>query len=286
MIKNVAYFPLQCARNSIPVMNAVLDYLQSSGIQTQENSWDSDAVVIWSVLWNGRMADNQQVYEHYRRLGRPVIVIDIGALYRGVTWKIAVNNINADGYYGHQENLDLDRPNKLRISLAQPVFNRAEIIIAAQHRKSLQVEKLSSVESWVTDQLRLLKTITDRPVIVRPHPRCQLDMDLLPRDVVLEQPHPLANTYDSFDMHFDCHAVVNYNSGPGIQAAISGCRPIVDPTSLAHPVSVDINDIETPYDVDRYQWLVEICHTEYTLNEIQRGLWFQRILPALSIAPV
>ena len=87
-------------------------------------------------------------------------------------------------------------------------------------------------------------------------------------------------------MHFDCHAVVNYNSGPGIQAAISGTRPIVDRSSLAYPVSVSYAELEQPYLVDRDRWLVEICHSEYTLQEIQRGIWLQRISPALSIVPV
>ena len=104
MINNIAYFPSQCALNSKPVMSAVLDCLQARGIQTQENSMDSDAAVIWSVLWAGRMAANQAVYEHYRSQGRPVIVIEIGALYRGVTWKIAVNNINAEGFQAKYEN--------------------------------------------------------------------------------------------------------------------------------------------------------------------------------------
>jgi len=262
-------------------MNSVLDCLQSAGIQTEENSWTSDAVVIWSVLWHGRMAANQQVYEHYRSLGRPVIVIDVGALYRGQTWKIAVNNINATGYYGHQQDLDMDRPKKLGISLAQLVSNRPEIIIAAQHRNSLQVAELDSIESWVSDQIAQIRTVSDRPIRVRPHPRSRLDTSKLPSGTVIETPMPLANTYDSFNMHFDCHAVVNYNSGPGIQAAISGSRPIVDATSLAYPVGVKLEDIERPYDVDRYKWLVEICHTEYTLSEIQQGLWLKRIRSAL-----
>jgi hypothetical protein len=84
-------------------------------------------------------------------------------------------------------------------------------------------------------------------------------------------------------MHFDCHAVVNYNSGIGIQAAIAGCRPVVDSTSLATPVSVSLADIEQPYNIDRQQWLVEICHTEYTLTEIKQGLWLRRIEPALTL---
>lgn len=278
----VSHFPNQCAQNSTPVVQAVIDSLRRAGHTVEQDSLDADAVIVWSVLWHGRMAANQKVYQHYRAQNKPVIVLDIGALYRGQTWKIAVNNITADGYYGHTENLDMDRPRRLQISLATPVHNRSEIIIAAQHRASLQVESIPDIELWILEQYRQLRQVTDRPIVVRPHPRCALRTDLLPKGVMIETPNLLANTYDSFDMHFDCHAVVNYNSGPGIQAAISGCRPVVDKTSLASPVGVNIADIEKPYTIDRDQWLVEICHTEYTLAEIQTGIWINRLLPALN----
>jgi hypothetical protein len=98
----------------------------------------------------------------------------------------------------------------------------------------------------------------------------------------VEQPQKLAGTYDSYNMHFDCHAVVNYNSGPGIQAAIAGVRPLVDASSLAAPVGVDWANIEKPYTVDRDLWLTQICHTEYTVEEIHRGLWLKRIESALT----
>jgi hypothetical protein len=91
------------------------------------------------------------------------------------------------------------------------------------------------------------------------------------------------NTYDSYDMHYNCHAVVNHNSGPGIQAAIAGVRPIVDETSLAAPVAVQYADIEKPYTVNRDLWLTQICHTEYTVPEIKAGLWLTRLAPALNL---
>ena len=280
MIKNIAYYPLQTAQNSGPVMNAVLDCLQARGIETQENSMTADAAVIWSALWHGRMADNEMVYRHYRNQGKPVIIIEIGALYRGHTWKISVNNITADGYYGHQENLDWDRPRKLGISLAFQNHHRPYIVIAAQHRRSLQLEGVD-MEAWISTKIKQLQSVTDMPIHVRPHPRCRLKLDLLPQNVKYEIPHKLTNTYDSYDMHFDCYAVVNYNSGPGIQAAISGTRPVVDPTSLASPVAVNIQDIQNPYTVDRDLWLTKICHTEYTLDEITQGSWLKRIASAL-----
>ena len=281
MIKNVAYYPLQCAKNAQPVMSAVLDCLQARGIQTQENSMTSDAAIIWSVLWAGRMAANQAVYEHYRSQGRPVIIIEIGALYRGNTWKIAVNNITADGYYGHLDNLDWDRPKKLRISLATQFNPRPNIIVALQHDRSLQVSGIN-ITDWLHTTLMMLKNNTDRPVTIRPHPRCRLPLNNLPAGVVIEIPNKLPNTYDSFDMHYDCHALVNYNSGPGIQAAIAGVRPVVDSTSLAHPVGVGIADIERPYVQDRETWLTQICHTEYTLDELRKGAWISRVAPALE----
>ena len=280
----VAYFPNQCAQNSGPVLQAMLASLRKAGHVVEENSRDADAAIIWSVLWSGRMSANQAVWSHYRQQSRPVIVADVGALYRGETWKIAVNSITANGYYGHTENLDWDRPRKLGISLAINLSRNPRIVVAAQHARSQQVVGLVSMEGWVVQQVEQLRTVTDRPIVVRPHPRSTLDpagLVHLPQDVVIEQPQKIANTYDSYNLAFDCHAVVNYNSGPGIQAALAGTRPIVDKSSLAYPVSTTVQDIEKPYTADRDQWLVEICHTEYTLNEIESGSWLNRLQTAL-----
>ena len=280
----VAYFPSQCAQNSVPVIQAMVRALNRASIETVENSMDADAAVIWSVLWSGRMAANQAVWSHYRSLGRPVIVVDIGSLYRGETWKIAVNSITANGYYGHTENLNWDRPRKLGISIALNFSTSPRIIIAAQHARSQQVVGLVSMEGWVVDQVEQLRKVTDRPIVVRPHPRSALNwagLVHLPKDVVIEKPIRIVNSYDSYNLAFDCHAMVNYNSGPGIQAALAGTRPIVDASSLAYPVSISMDNIEQPYAVDRDQWLVEICHTEYTVKEIEEGMWLKRIESAL-----
>jgi len=272
----VAYFPLQCAQNSTPVMTAMLNSLRSAGITARENSQDADAAIIWSVLWSGRMAPNKQVYEHYRAQGKPVIVVDVGALYRGETWKIAINHINRLGYYGHTENLNMDRPRKLGISLAINFSRNPAILIAAQHRHSLQLANQNH-EAWVMEQVAAIRQVSDRPIVIRPHPRSTLQIDDLDKTITVERPQKIADTYDSYNMHFDYHAVVNYCSGAGIQAAISGTRPVVGVYSLASPVSVAIKDLDQPYDTDRDQWLVEICHTEYTVKEIEQGLWLQRL---------
>ena len=257
-------------------MQAILDSLRANGIACQENGQDADAAIIWSALWHGRMAPNKAVYERYRKLNKPVIIVDVGTLNREVTWKIALNHINRLGYYGHTENLDMDRPTKLGVSLQTNISTNPAILIAAQHRFSLQLARQNH-EEWIMDQIEVIRQVSDRPIVIRPHPRSPLQIATLTETITIEKPQKLTDTYDSFDMNFDYHAVVNYCSGPGIQAAISGTRPIVGTYSLAAPVSVSIENIDRPYDVDRDQWLVEICHTEYTVEEIKEGLWIRRL---------
>lgn len=277
MIQNIAYYPLQTALNASEVLNAFLQSCRQHKIVTKENSYDADAAVIWSVLWNGRMLKNRAVYSHYRQQNKPVIIIDVGALHRNTTWKIAVNNINALGHYGHTEHLDYDRPKKLNIAITPHVKKSEAIMLAAQNSRSLQVEQLTSMEEWVNHQIRELRLHTDRSIIVRPHPRSPLNMKYLFDNVTVEEPKKVISSYDSFDFNANYHTIINYNSGPGIQAALQSCPVIVDKSSLAAPMSMCIDEIEHPPLIDREQWLVEIAHTEYTVDEIRSGQWITRL---------
>lgn len=251
-------------------MSAFLDSCQGMSIRPKEYSLSADAAVIWSVLWNGRMLDNKKVYDHYRSQNKPVIVIDVGTLRRGKTWKVALNNINARGYYGHQDNLDWDRPKKLNVHLRQNPRNYGRVLIAGQHNQSLQLAGVDQ-EAWLLEKIHSIQEVTDRQIVIRNHPRCRLNPNRFVGNVVWQQPKKIRDTYDSFDLEFEFDAVVNYSSGAGILAAIAGVPPITHATSLAHPVSM--TTIDQPWQPDLDRWLVEICHTEYTVQEIGQGLW-------------
>ena len=278
MIQSLAIFPNQCALNSKPVIEAIITSAYHRGIQIKENSLDCDAALIWSVLWAGRMKGNQQVYQHYRSHGRSVIAIDVGSLCRGVTWKIGVNHINQQGQFGNHDALDADRPRKLGIELIHPRASGTKILVAGQHANSLQVADLPSQEHWITNIVNELRLCTDRSIIVRHHPRSKLNVSALPDHIEIQVPNKLQNTYDDFDFDLaNIHAVVNFSSSPGVTAAIQGVRPIVSEHSLAYPVSIATADIDKPYQVDRQQWLIELCHTEYLTTEISSGLWLDRL---------
>jgi len=292
LISNIAYYPEQCALNSKPVMDAFLNSCKVAGITPVENSLDCDAVVIWSILWNGRMSKNKRTYEHYRSLGKPVLIIDVGAIEREVTWKIAVNNITSEGYYGHTANLDWDRPKKLGISLQQNKLNDS-ILIAAQHKKSLQWEGMPALEDWTVDLINKIRKYSDRHIVVRYHPRCpyfipsqrfkMLIMNKVISNCVLETPMQIESTYDAFNIDYNYHAVVNHCSGPGINAVIAGSNVLVNEKSLAYPMSIKLKQIQNPpRKKNKEKWLVEISHTEYTVDEIDNGLWLTRLKNALE----
>lgn len=276
MVRNIAYFPSQCAKNAPPVLEAFARGCALHGIELVANSRDAAAAMIWSVLWHGRMQANREIYQHYRSLGRPVICMDIGALDRGRTWKIALNNITRDGYYGHEQDLDPDRPAKLGICIKTPTRPKPAVLIALQHPRSLQVQGVDQV-AWAAEQIKKLRQVSDLPILIRQHPRGPVDLARL-KSVAAEQvTRPVAGTYDSFDIDYGYRAVINYNSGVGVQAAMAGAQIRVDATSLAAPISIDLTDINSDHSKDRSQWLIEISHTEYLIEEIAQGTWLKRI---------
>lgn len=281
MIKSLSFFPSQCALNSGPVIEAVIKSLRREGIKVVDNSMDADAVLLWSVLWYGRMAPNQQIYQHYRSSGRPVIIAEIGSFHRGTTWKLAVNNITADGYYGHMEDLDWDRPRRLGIEIKRPHKRSSHILIACQNSRSLQMARIPDQVKWVMDVIDQIRTVSDRPIHVRPHPRSPLSMQISRPDLQIQRPRKVPHTYDDFDLDLACHAVVNVNSGPGILAALQHTPVVVDESSLAHPVSISMEQIESPPYIDKDQWLTQVSHTEWLVSEIEQGLWLKRLRPAL-----
>jgi hypothetical protein len=248
---------------------------------------DADVAVIWSLLFNGRMAPNEQVFYHYRfTLSRPVIVLEIGCLHRGVTWKMGVNGLT-HGCYGELENPS-DRRDKLEIEL-KPIKefdHKHNILICPQHNKSYSYNAHSStpVELWVYEKIKRYMPM-QRSVVVRPHPRCPIDLKNY--NSLIQAPTKMFDIYN--DVEFikildTTSIVVNFNSNPGILAAINGVPVDVSVSSLAYPVSIKTpgiivtgKRIFVPDNI-REQWLNDICYTEWTIEEIATGYPLSRLI--------
>lgn len=272
----IAYFPNQIALNAQPVLDAFLQGCAWLGVETVANSMDADAAVIWSVLWHGRMRSNESIYRLYRQQNKPVFVLEVGMLRRGSTWKLGLNGTWAGCYPGKIKD---DRADELGLTLKPWKDNGVNIVIACQRNDSEQWVGQPPTEVWLSDTVRAIRQYSDRPIIIRPHPRQRITN--IP-GAVIEQPKPLVNTYDSFDYDRtldQAWAVVNHNSGPGPQAIMSGVPAFVGSTSLALPVAnADLANIEKPLRPDRERWLNELSHSEWTIQEIASGDPLNRLL--------
>ena len=259
------------ALNSKPVFDAFANgCFHYPGIDVVYNDPSADVNVIWSVLFNGRMARNKEVWEQ----NKPTIVLEVGGIKRGTTWKVGLNGINRDAYFGPKGN-DNTRAKNLGLKLQPWRTSGEHILICGQHDKSLQWKNMGSMANWMLKTIDTIKLPTNLPIIFRPHPRWPLpEIEREWTNVRREEPKKIPNTYDDFDMSFKgAWATVSWSSNPGIHSIIAGIPAFTGPSSLAYDVAnKDLKDIHTPTLPDRQQWLNDYAHTEYTIEEISQGI--------------
>jgi hypothetical protein len=273
----VSIFDQYGALNSAPVFDAVRAGLDQLGIEHNNMDSSADVAVIWSQLWHGRMKHNQGVWQTFRNSNRPVIVVEVGMLRRGSTWKLGVNGTGNTAYYG--DDLIPGRAAQLRLETKPWTNSGYNIVIAAQRSDSEQWIGQPPTVAWLTETAKNIRKYTDRPIVIRPHPRQRIS-DI--PGCVIEQPRPIQGTYDSFDYErclSTAWAVVNHNSGPGTQAILNGVPAFVHSSSLASAVgNADLCAINDPARPDRTEWLEKLACTEWYTDEIAAGLPLKRLL--------
>lgn len=268
------------ALNSRPVFHAFCQGIERLGLPWCSHDLDADVAVIWSNLWSGRMRANRPIWTEFRRTNRPVIVLEVGMLQRGRTWKMAANGVNAEAIWPAAT--DIVRVQKLGLTLTPWQCKGQHVVIAMQRGDSEQWAGMPAPDVWLHDTIATLRKHTDRPIIVRKHPRQAI---ATPETGIIQVPTKVVGTYDDFDFAQclqSAWCVVNWNSGPGSQAVIGGIPALVGASSLAAPVgNLDWSQIETPVRPDRSAWLNAVAHTEWTVEEIANGHAIRSLLDRL-----
>jgi hypothetical protein len=268
------------ALNSGPLFDAFSLGLRKFG--HTETSTNEDVSVIWSVLWRGRMHPNERIYQTAIKNNKPVIILEVGNLKRGQTWRVSLGNVNSQGEFGNDIDLDPGRSKKLGVNLQNFTGNRRpEILLCGQLSDSLQWQNMPTMESWIVNNVAAIREHTDRKIVFRPHPRQAIRSNFA--GISVEIPKKIPNSYDDYAINYNYHCVINHNSGPTVQAAIAGTPVVCDSSGLAWPVSSTIQNIEAPVLPDRADWFLKLCHTEWTVDEIQKGLPLARLLPKISL---
>ena len=273
--------------NSKDIFAKFINALKTAGEDVRINeSNNADVAVIWSVLWRGRMEGYKKIWDEYRNAGRPVIVLEVGGLKRNHSFKIGINGINRDADFANQEFDDKRWPlfgHKLK-----PWNPTGEIIvICGQHDSSEQWKGLPRMEQWIKQQIAEIRKYTTRPILVRPHPRNQINLKENEfTNVHVRHPKRDFKTYDDTDFKATLErtwAVVNHSSNPAIESVINGVPVFVSESSLCHDVgNINLSDINNPAMPNRLTWANKIAYTEWFPNEIEKGVPWERIKARLK----
>jgi len=284
----IEIWPLHGPLNSKDVFEKFITSLENSGEQVFVNQrvHDADVAVIWSVLWQGRMRKYKEIWDRYRNANKPVIVIEVGGIKRNETWKIGINGINREADFANQ-NIDNNRWKKFHIDLKPWKQTGENIIICGQHDTSHQWRNNPPMSKWFDEQITEIRKYTDRPIVIRPHPRNRVTIDVKKyKGVTMVEPRRDMNTYDDTDLAErlkSAWAVVSHSSNPAMMAVFAGIPVYVSEASLSYEVgNHSFTNINNPAMPDRQQWANRLAHTEWWPDEIQNGLPWSRIKQRLQ----
>lgn len=275
----ISVWPSQVPANGFNIYQDLISYINKTD-QTVVGTYDADAALIWSVLWNGRMSRNQTVWNRFREKNKPVIVIEVGGLIRNTTWRLSINGITRSALFP-KVNIDKSRVDKLGIKL-KPWHSGDYVLICGQHARSEQWKNMPDMNEYYKQTVLEIKKYTDRPIIIRSHPRYReniffnIDKDFFnSHNVEFNMPKHIQKTYDNFDLESilaHSHCTISYSSNSGLTSIIEGTPAIVSKESLAFPVATDqIANINTLLTPDREEWLIDLCHKEWYEDELENA---------------
>jgi hypothetical protein len=193
----------------------------------------------------------RDAFVNWMSRGRSFIFWDRGYLARPDHYRWTLNNFQM------QEIRDVpdDRWRELMIESQVRPWNKNGKHIVVAHTGPEYWDVFADRE-WTFRTADYLKTITDRPIIIRD----KTSMVPLYNDIK------------------DAHCLVTHGSIAAVEAVVMGCPVFVDPHSTARLVgSTNFADIEHPVYPDRQPWLNSLAYAQYNARELTDGTMFRLI---------
>lgn len=152
----------------------------------------------------------------------------------------------------------------------------------------------SSFYDWVEDVIAEIRKHTDRPIIIRPHPR-GLDRGLKHINQIIGS-KKYTNVYltenikrggnqggDSLDADLaNAHCIVTFNSLSAVEAVTRGVPVFaLDSGSMVYPIAhKDLKNIEKiNYNIDLQEWKNKIAYTFWNKQEVKQGEMWAHLKP-------
>lgn len=245
------------------VLKAFYEGAPDAKLKMVEEYQPSDVAVVFGVFkkmvplskWRGKVIAKQK--EH----GLQTVVLETGYINRGDGdehhYAAGLNGLN-----GRADFRNKGMPSDRRLVELKPYKQGEKIILCGQVPWDASVD-FTDHEAWLEKAVRAICLHSDRPIVFRPHPKCQLP----PFDGCEYSTKPLIQDLKH------AWACVSFNSNSGVEAAINGV-PVFDfdDGSMTRSISTkSFSEIESPKLSDREQWLNDLSYTQWTMQEFREG---------------
>ena len=151
-------------------------------------------------------------------------------------------------------------------------------------------ERGEKYDEWIEKTIKQIRSITSKKIKIRLHPRFQKKFD---KEKLSKLADELSNQYDGWNLTNggnslyedlkSAWACVTFSSNAATEAICEGI-PVVnlDESSFSWPVSYHTLDILADNVIKcnfkRSQWLYDCAYTQWTLDEINKGIVHKRLL--------
>ena len=298
-MKVVAYLAAMPSPNKNPAKVEILERMIQGVVATGNNGIlhrgsdliDCDVAMIqgWSHEHGKRRAHLQlreSVYHHQRSQSRRTLIVDSNLFnYRAPVTPVTYHRYSFDGVFpttGNYFNTALDPQRwdlisqRTGITLKPWRSHGNHILICTQRNGGWSMQGLG-VMDWLNQTIKTLRRHSQRPIVVRGHPGDKQATTYL---TVRGSAWRLSRNVSILDDFANAHAVITYNSSPGVAAAIEGIPVFVtDPepqhSQAAAVANTDLSQIENPRMPDRQAWIESIAMSHWSFDELSSGAAWQ-----------
>lgn len=256
-------------------------------IVTDDRVHDADLAVIfgaphdkdqnpWNVLRHSVMAAHSDKPDSVFIIETPLLGRNVYTLQHK-EWRVGLNG------FTHRANfLNTDSPaqrwdliqDRLGLTMAPYRRDGRHILVVGQTPDDASLFGMD-VAQWMASTVDRLRTLTTRPIVVRPHPRSRKKLDLSDRPGVR-----ISNAKFIEDDLRDAWAMAALTSSSTIDALMAGVPVFTEnDDNMAWPVANhDLTSIEDPTLFDRDQWIHDLAYAQWSNQELAGGGYWRHII--------
>ena len=224
----------------------------------------------------------QDVIDRQQQTGQHVMPIDASC------FKFADNNshflrYSLDGVFYNTNNYANTNSSdykwkqiKVKLGLdLRPWRNQGDHVLICLQRDGGWSMKGTDMSYWTDRTVRRLRDLTARPIVIRPHPKHQMDLSALTRLPGVTQSTPGRSLQQDLS---GAWAAVFCNSSSSVAAVLAGVPVFADDDDCVawSMANHDLVSIETPAMPDRTQWIYDLSAAHWTDEESKSGIIFEK----------